>query len=1088
MKRGLFHIIRRSLIYYKRGVLNQIVIIAILAAVITGSLLTGYSVRNSLRTTAFTRLGNTSILVSSGLRYFDPSLSQRFAVKSGEKSVSILEIDGFCQNFSQGVLSKKVRIFGIGNDFFMFHGNASAQLNVGEVAINKRLAQQININKGDEVIIRFRSISDIPADAPFSTSTPGGGSLVMKVGMILEENEGGDFSLGINQIVPSNVYINLSDLNSSSSNEIKVNRLLVQNTNKRKLSSFKAILRSTIILSDIGLTLRKIEMTGGSEIISDRIFIDKVIIDDIKKAIPSATPVITYLANSISSGKYETPYSFVAAIPSELYPQIVSGKGIILNTWLARDINVTLGDSIRVSWYAPDSINQLKEKSDNFIVKRIVQLDSIWADRTLMPDFPGISGSETCSEWDAGVPVMMNKIREKDEEYWKNFKGTPKAFISYDSGKELWGNNFGPATAIRFPTQIAQDDIARKLTGIFEPERSGFVIADLREDALKAVRESVDFGTLFLSLGFFIILSSILLLSLATSAYFALKKNHIFTLFAIGFTNKMILKLLFSETLIIASLGAFIGALSGFLVNNLIISALNSVWRGAVQTDTLSASAGIAPMLSGFIITLVIIVLFFWFKARHFLKSLSVKKEGVIKIPSIKNNLYFLVSIAAITIVSLSLSVFLKEISTQLYFIAGSALFLSMVLLMRQYYLGGFKLQNPGKNRFSDFSRLYYRHNPSHAVAPIIFIAAGIFALFITSLNRMESDSGISDLSGGTGGYLLWCETGVPVDEDLTTNKGKLEFGLDDDIFKEADIVQFARKEGDDASCLNLNHIVTPAIIGFDPSVFIKRKAFSFASVISDFTGENPWELLDMTPGRNTIYGIADQTVLDWGLKIKCGDTLIIRAETGEPLNIILAAGLKSSVFQGNVIISSGSLRKYFPSVSGSSLLLIDGKSEFSEKYRQVLGERFANYGISVIPSKERLESFYEVTNTYLSVFTVLGALGMIMGIFGLGFILLRNYNQRNKEFAIISATGFSINKIRRSLLSDLIIILSAGIITGVISAMVATLPSIQGNSNISWSILIIMVTSVFITGVVTLLISIRAIKNETLIINLRRE
>ena len=61
--------------------------------------------------------------------------------------------------------------------------------------------------------------------------------------------------------------------------------------------------------------------------------------------------------------------------------------------------------------------------------------------------------------------------------------------------------------------------------------------------------------------------------------------------------------------------------------------------------------------------------------------------------------------------------------------------------------------------------------------------------------------------------------------------------------------------------------------------------------------------IFESSSEHNTIYGIADQTVLEWGLKIKTGDTLVLRAENGQPLNIIIAAGLQSSVFQGNVLI-----------------------------------------------------------------------------------------------------------------------------------------------------------------------------------------
>jgi len=38
------------------------------------------------------------------------------------------------------------------------------------------------------------------------------------------------------------------------------------------------------------------------------------------------------------------------------------------------------------------------------------------------------------------------------------------------------------------------------------------------------------------------------------------------------------------------------------------------------------------------------------------------------------------------------------------------------------------------------------------------------------------------------------------------------------------------------------------------------------------------------------------------------------------PLKIILAAGLQSSVFQGNVLIGMENFSKYYPSVSGSSV------------------------------------------------------------------------------------------------------------------------------------------------------------------------
>ena len=73
----LFHLVLQSVRFYKKPVLYKVLIIALLSAVITGSLLTGRSVQTSLKRSAAERLGNTGILVSSGIRSFDAKLVQR---------------------------------------------------------------------------------------------------------------------------------------------------------------------------------------------------------------------------------------------------------------------------------------------------------------------------------------------------------------------------------------------------------------------------------------------------------------------------------------------------------------------------------------------------------------------------------------------------------------------------------------------------------------------------------------------------------------------------------------------------------------------------------------------------------------------------------------------------------------------------------------------------------------------------------------------------------------------------------------------------------------------------------------------------
>jgi putative ABC transport system permease protein len=1083
-----FLIVIRSISFYRRAVFYQVLITALLSAVITGSLLTGTSVRMSIKKSASERLGNTGIMVSSGVRYFDTALADRMKVTTGINCSGLLEIRGYCQDLNSQKNAFNTHIYAVNSDFFAFNGNDSVVIKPGEVLINKRLADYLEVKPGDDLIVRFDAISDIPADAPFAPGKETGMSVVMKVGTFPESSYTADFSLSISQIMPMNIFMNLSEISKITGKAAKINRLLIENKAGLTADVILTTLKNTLIPSDIGLHLRRINKTGEYEIVSDRVFIDKEIVDEIRTVLPSSAPLITYLGNSFRIGNRSTPYSFISALPSSIYPDILSENNIVINRWLANDLSVTDGDSIEVEWYAPDSLNKLIVSSNKFIVRRIVDMSGIWADSLLMPEFPGISGSESCSDWDAGVPVNMNDIRRKDEEYWNRFKGTPKAFISYQKGMELWGNNFGPATSLRFPKGISDRDIEEKLKGSLEPDKSGFIVTDIAGESVKAANESVDFSSLFLSLGFFLILASIVLLSFAVTSYFDSKREQVNMFFALGFNSKWIGNLLLLESSLIALIGAFIGAFTGYFVNILITGALNSVWKGAVQTDTLRAFFNTVPISTGFVATVITVMVILFVKIKRYLKKLNKKEKDTHVSPSYRNNLILLALSSFLTVLLFLLSHFYPDQEISMSFASGTLFLVSLVLFWRQYYIGNAGLKRSSITKRGGLSRIYYSFYPSHAVTPILFIAAGVFAVFITGANRMNFDRMHLSRSSGTGGYLLWCESTIPLRDDLNTPAGKKNSGLDGEELKAISFVQAKRSQGNDASCLNLNHITVPPLLGIDPGDFISKDAFSFARVIHDENRGNPWHYLEIEPVANTIYGIADQTVLDWGLKIKTGDTLKLRAENGQPLNIIIAAGLKSSVFQGYVLIGMNNFSRYYPSVSGTSVLLADGDADLTDSYKNILGERLEPFGITIEHTDDRLAAFYEVTNTYLSVFGVFGALGMIIGVAGLGFVLLRNYNHRKREFALLLATGFMLKRIRRLILSEQMVILFAGVTSGAFSAAVATLPSLTNNPDIPWAFLFLMIGGVIITGIFVLAVSVRVVSNDSLTMSLKKE
>jgi ABC-type antimicrobial peptide transport system permease subunit len=112
----------------------------------------------------------------------------------------------------------------------------------------------------------------------------------------------------------------------------------------------------------------------------------------------------------------------------------------------------------------------------------------------------------------------------------------------------------------------------------------------------------------------------------------------------------------------------------------------------------------------------------------------------------------------------------------------------------------------------------------------------------------------------------------------------------------------------------------------------------------------------------------------------------------------------------------------------------------------------------------------------------------MILGVVGLGFIMIRNFNQRKRDFGLMMAAGYSVKSIRRLVFGEHARILLAGILAGIISSLIATRPSIMNDSEIPWKTIAVMVILVLITGFTALIVSVRNIKSHTLINNIRKE
>ena len=79
-----------------------------------------------------------------------------------------------------------------------------------------------------------------------------------------------------------------------------------------------------------------------------------------------------------------------------------------------------------------------------------------------------------------GIPIK-HEIRPKDEEYWDEYRGSPKAFITHQAAQEMWGNRWGSYTGLRISGRKETELLADKLSKELRPSDFGIQVIDFKE-------------------------------------------------------------------------------------------------------------------------------------------------------------------------------------------------------------------------------------------------------------------------------------------------------------------------------------------------------------------------------------------------------------------------------------------------------------------------------------------------------------------------------------------------------------------------------------------------------------------------------
>ncbi|KKL15925.1 hypothetical protein LCGC14_2500710, partial [marine sediment metagenome] len=270
----------------------------------------------------------------------------------------------------------------------------------------------------------------------------------------------------------------------------------------------------------------------------------------------------------------------------------------------------------------------------------------------------------------------------------------------------------------------------------------------------------------------------------------------------------------------------------------------------------------------------------------------------------------------------------------------------------------------------------------------IWLLACGVFLVVAVGANRHDPASQAGERHSGTGGFEVFGESTVNILHDLNSVDGRARLGVDADELRGVDIIQLRRYAGDEASCLNLNRVRKPQLLGVNPKRLAALDAFAFTKTIESARGSDGWGMLEEHFGRDVVPAVGDSATITWALGKSVGDKIDYVDQKGRPFSVLIVGMIKTSILQGSLVISEEHLVERFPDVEGYRTFLIDVPEKRLQIVISSLGRTLRDFGLELTPATEKLAGFIAVENTYLSIFQLLGGLGLVLGSGGVGLVV----------------------------------------------------------------------------------------------------
>jgi ABC-type antimicrobial peptide transport system permease subunit len=730
------------------------------------------------------------------------------------------------------------------------------------------------------------------------------------------------------------------------------------------------------------------------------------------------------------------------------------------------------------------------------------------SDPHLTPEVKGVTDAESIARWDAPFPVNYDIVRSQDDDYWEKYRTTPKAFVSLAAGQKLWGSRWGNVTAVRWSVVegLTQENLEQRLLEQLRTDgvTLGFDFQPVKRRDLAASSGTTPFDALFLGLSLFIVAAAVMLVVLLFRLGVEQRASEIGVLLGLGWTRRKVAAWLVGEGLVVAAVGAALGVLAGVGYAWLMLVGLRTWWIGAVSTPFLELYITPRSLAIGYVagiaVSLLAIVWGLWQSRRVAIRRLlSGQVSDDLALAPAGAGRWSMITAALLFVVAVGLAFLATRLQAEAqagaFLGCGAAVLAAVLLLVRQQLRGG--AEGVGILGSLPLGRLALRsaaRNPSRSLLTLALVAAAGFLIVALSAFRLDPSR------SGSGGFEFVAQSAQAIHVDLNDPNAREELMADDaKLLEGGTILSLRLQPGDDASCRNLYQSTQPRVLGVpaamveyynDPSHTPFTWAISAAALPEE--RQNPWRLLSGEhSAREPVPVVIDQNTALYSLHLYggAGEVFEVTYPGEQKVEFKVLGLLSGSVLQGSLLIGEADFKRLFPQTSGYRYFLVAPPPDHADQAAAALEEHLSDQGFDVQRSRDILADLMAVQNTYLSTFQALGALGLVLGTFGLAAVQLRSVLERRGELGLLRAAGFRKSRLARLVMLENLVLLFGGLAIGILAALVAVLPHmLLGGARPPWIELAMMLSLVAVVGCVVGFIAVRGALKTPVIAALRGE